>query len=256
MEGFAAYPSLAGRRVFITGGATGIGAGMVEAFCEHGAIVGFLDLAEAAADALTERLAARGSVRPWFRRVDVTDTHALQAAIEDFAAVSGGLEALVNNVANDARHDPLGMTPESWRACLAVNLDSTFFAAQRAIALMTGNDTGGSIINLSSINALLGPEMLAGYVTAKAGILGLTKSLARQYGPSGIRVNAVLPGWVATERQLEMWLTAEAEDEWMSQVPLKQRIEVRDVANLVLFLAADDSRMITNQRFVIDGGRT
>ena len=245
---FTTYPSLAGRRVFITGGATGIGAALVTAFAAQGAVVGHVDLAADAAAALADGLAAA----LWFRALDVTDTPALQAAIADFAAAAGGLEVLINNVANDSRHDPLAVDEARWRGLMAVNLDCGFFATQAAIRLMPA---GGCIINFSSINALLGPAGMPAYVAAKSAIVGLTKALARQYGPDGIRVNAVLPGWVVTQRQLDLWLTPEAEAEWMSQVALKQRILPEDVANLALFLAADDSRMITGQALVIDGGR-
>ncbi|MFN3863584.1 MAG: SDR family NAD(P)-dependent oxidoreductase [Erythrobacter sp.] len=255
MTGYATYPSLSGRRVFITGGATGIGAAMVAAFSEQGALVGHCDLAADAAAALADEIAASGRARPWFRALDVTDTPALQQAIGDFAAAAGGLDVLVNNVANDTRHDPLETDAAGWRRCMAVNLDCAFFAAQAAVRVMRSARAGGAIINFSSITALLGPDGMPGYVTAKAGLLGLTKALARQYGPDGIRVNAILPGWVVTQRQLDLWLTPEAEAEWMEQVCLKQRIEPRDAANLALFLASDDSRMITNQHFIIDGGR-
>lgn len=255
MRAYATYPSLAGRRVFITGGATGIGAAMVEAFSEQGAVVGHLDLAEDAADALADQLQSSGHARPWFRRVDVTDAAALKGAIADFAAEAGGFEVLVNNVANDTRHDPLETSEEAWRKCMAVNLDCAFFASQAAVQLMRAAGHGGAIVNFSSINAVLGPDGMPGYVTAKAGLLGMTKALARQYGPDGIRVNTILPGWVVTQRQLDLWLTPEAEAEWMEQVCLKERIEPRDAANLAMFLAADDSRMITNQHFIIDGGR-
>ena len=255
MADYASYPSLAGAHVFITGGATGIGAAMVEAFAEQGAVVGCLDLDVEAAVALADKVEIAGHVRPWFRRVDVTDVAALQGAIKDFALETGGLAALINNVANDTRHDPAETTPERWRACMAVNLDSAFFAAQTATKLMQTGGRGGSIVNFSSINAVLGPVDMPGYVTAKAGLLGMTKALARQYGVDNIRVNTILPGWVVTQRQLDLWLTEEAEAEWMEQVCLKGRIEARDAANLALFLAAEDSRMITNQHFVIDGGR-
>ena len=244
----ATYPSLAGRRVFITGGATGIGAALVTAFAAQGAVVGHVDLAADAAAALADGLAAA----LWFRALDVTDTPALQAAIADFAAAAGGLDVLINNVANDSRHDPLSVDEARWRGLMAVNLDCGFFATQAAIRLMPA---GGCIINFSSINALLGPAGMPAYVAAKSAIVGLTKALARQYGPDGIRVNAILPGWVVTQRQLDLWLTPEAEADWMEQVALKQRILPEDVANLALFLAADDSRMITGQAMVIDGGR-
>lgn len=246
----ATYPSLAGRRVFITGGASGIGAALVAAFAAQGAVVGHVDLVDG--EAVADAVRATGQPAPWFRRLDVTDTPALQAAIADFAAAAGGLDVLVNNVANDSRHDPLDIDEARWRALMAVNLDCAFFAAQAAIRLLT---EGGRILNLSSINALLGPAGMPAYVAAKSALVGLTKALARQYGPQGIRVNAILPGWVVTERQLALWLTPEAEADWMAQVALKERILPSDVANLALFLAADDSRMITGQALVIDGGR-
>lgn len=251
---FTTYPSLAGRRVFITGGATGIGAALVTAFAAQGAVVGHVDLAADAAAKLADEL----TVAPWFRALDVTDTTALQTAIADFAATAGGLNVLINNVANDSRHDPLLVDEARWRGLMAVNLDCGFFAAQAAIPLLQAagaKGTGGAIINFSSINAVLGPAGMPAYVAAKSAIVGLTKALARQYGPDAIRVNAILPGWVVTQRQLDLWLTPEVEAEWMKQVALKQRILPEDVANLALFLAADDSRMITGQSLVIDGGR-
>ena len=257
----ANYPSLSGRCVFITGGATGIGAAMVEAFALQDSKVAFVDLDLAAAQTLCDRLESEIGVRPWFQQVDVTDVSALQDSIENAVAELGPLQALVNNAANDQRHSPEDVTPESWRDCMAINLDATFFGAQAAAKVMTAANTqtksqGGSIINFSSINALLGPANMPGYVAAKAGIVGLSKALAADYGEADIRVNAILPGWVVTERQLDTWLTPEAEADWMEQVSLKKRLLPKEVANLALFLAADDSRMITGQAFTIDGGRT
>lgn len=243
----ATYPSLNGRSVMITGGATGIGAAMVRAFAEQGARVGFVDN-DAAAGA--ELAADEGA---WFRDVDVTDTPSLKAAIADFAK-AGGLSVLVNNVANDTRHDPATTTEAAWRGAIAVNLDAAFFASQAAIALM--RKKGGSIVNFSSINAITGPPQMPGYVAAKSALLGLTKALAREYGPEDVRVNCILPGWVVTDRQLKLWLTPEAEAAWMKDTPLKRRILPEDVARLALFLASDDSAMITGQHFTIDGGRT
>ncbi len=238
----------------ITGGSTGIGAAMVHAFAGQGATVGFVDLDAASAATLVSDVQRATGTAPWFRDLDVTQTAALKSAIADFAADAGGLDVLVNNVANDTRHDPLQTSEPAWRATMAVNLDAAFFAAQAAIALM--RDKGGSIINLSSINAVTGPPNMPGYVASKAALLGLNKALAREYGPDGVRVNAILPGWVVTERQLDLWLTPEAEAAWMKDVPLKRRILPDDVARLALFLGADDSAMITGQQFVIDGGRT
>ena len=271
------YPSLEDRCVFITGGATGIGAAMVEAFALQKSNVAFVDLDEAAAKSLCDRLEAETGRRPWFHKVDVTDVSALQGSIRQATEDLGRLKVLVNNAANDSRHSPAEVTAESWRDCMAINLDATFFAAQEAARIMSaafddsaafdesaafnkstamGAARGGSIINFSSINALLGPTNMPGYVAAKAGIVGLSKALAADYGEADIRVNAILPGWVVTERQLETWLTPEAEADWMKQVSLKKRLLPEEVASLALFLAADDSRMITGQSFTIDGGRT
>jgi NAD(P)-dependent dehydrogenase (short-subunit alcohol dehydrogenase family) len=252
------YPSLKNQTVFITGGATGIGAAMVSAFSEQGAKVAFVDLDRKAAADLVTAIEQSTGMRPWFRQLDITDIAALQSAIEDAAAELGPLHTLVNNAANDMRHAPADVTPESWRNTMAINLDATFFAAQTAAELMTKqvNEQGGSIINFSSINALLGPTNMPGYVAAKAGIMGLTKSLAKDFGKANIRVNAILPGWVVTQKQLDTWLTSEAEAAWMEQVALQKRLLPADVASLALFLAADDSAMITGQSLTIDGGRT
>lgn len=249
------YPSLAGEAVFITGGATGIGAAMVEAFALQGAKVGFVDLDVDSAERLVSNLETVSGHRPWFREVDVTHVPSFQAAISAALDEFGPFLALINNVANDTRHSPLDLSEDGWRKCMAVNLDATFFASQAVFPGM--QDRGrGSIINFSSINAIIAPANMAGYVTAKAGLLGMTKALARDFGTAGVRVNAILPGWVVTERQLEKWLTPEEEAAWMQQVALKKRLLPEDVANLALFLAADDSAMITGQSFTVDGGRT
>ncbi|MBB4658959.1 SDR family NAD(P)-dependent oxidoreductase [Parvularcula dongshanensis] len=251
----AHYPSLAAKRVFVTGGATGVGGSAVEAFASQGALVGFVDKNVRAGEALCGRVQAATGNEPWFAPVDVTVEGALAEAIRTFAEDRNGLDVLVNNVANDARHDPMDVTLERWRENFSVNVDAAFFGAQAALKLMIPAG-GGAIINISSINALLGFPNMPGYITAKSALLGMTKALANEYGPAGIRVNAVLPGWVATERQLETWLTPEAEAEWSTRVALKGRIEPSDVANLILFLSSNDSRMITSQFFIIDAGRT
>jgi NAD(P)-dependent dehydrogenase (short-subunit alcohol dehydrogenase family) len=245
----AVYPDLDNRVVFITGGATGIGAAFVESFVAQGARVGFIDRDARAGNDLASRLSA------WFRECDVTDAPALTAAIRDAAAHFGALAILINNVANDQRHEAQDLDQAVWRASLAVNLDPVMIASRAAYEIMLPVRQG-VIINLSSINALLAPADMAAYVAAKAAILGLTKSLAREWGPANIRVNAISPGWVVTEKQLRLWLTPEAEEAWMKQVALQRRIEPRDVANLALFLASEDAAMITGQNFVIDGGRT
>jgi NAD(P)-dependent dehydrogenase (short-subunit alcohol dehydrogenase family) len=162
---------------------------------------------------------------------------------------------LVNNVANDTRHAAAETDAQAWRAHLAVNLDPAFLAA-RAVQPGMKAAGGGVILNLSSINALLGPAGMPAYVAAKGAVNALTKALAREWGPDNIRVNAISPGWVVTERQLALWLTPEAEAAWMEQVALKARIQPSDIADLALFLASDQARRITGQNHVIDGGRT
>ena len=247
---FAAYPSLAGRVVFVTGGASGIGASFVAEFHAQGCRVAFVDLQEAEGQALAASLVER----IWFRRCDVTDPAALQATIVDAAAALGPITVLINNVANDTRHDAAATTPDAWRAALAVNLDPAFIAATAVHPMMKAAG-GGSIINVSSINALWGPAHMPAYVAAKGAINSLSKGLAREWGPDRIRVNALSPGWVITPRQLELWLTPEAEAKWAEQVALKDRLTPEDIARAALFLAADDSRMLTGQNIIVDAGR-
>lgn len=246
---FASYPSLKDRVVFVTGGASGIGASFVEQFGAQGAKVAFVDLQQDAGEQLAAKLGA------WFHPCDVTDAKALQAAIREAAAALGPVTVLVNNVANDSRHDAAAVTPEAWRQALAVSLDPAMLAAVAVYPQMR-DAGGGSIINVSSINALWGPAQMPAYVAAKGAINALSKGLAREWGPDGIRVNALSPGWVVTERQLELWLTPEAEAAWRKQVALRDRILPDDIARAALFLAADDSRMMTGQNLVVDAGRT
>ena len=248
---FATYPSLKDKVVFITGGASGIGKTFVTEFHAQGAQVAFVDLKQSDGDALMGELGANA----WFKVCDVTDAAALQGAIKDAAAALGPITVLINNVANDTRHKAAEMTPEAWRKNLAVNLDPVFIAATAVYPMMKAAG-GGAVVNVSSINALLGPADLAGYVAAKGAINSLSKTLAREWGADRIRVNALSPGWVITPRQLELWLTPEAEKEWMKLTALQDRIMPQDIARAALFLASDDSRMMTGQNMVVDGGRT
>lgn len=246
---FATYPSLRDRVVFITGGASGIGASLVEQFHGQGAKVAFVDRQAEAGHALADRLAGA-----WFQALDVTDAPALTGAIAAAAQALGPVTVLVNNVADDTRHVAAETSAEAWRAGLAVNLDPVFLAST-AVYPMMRDAGGGAIVNVSSINALWGPAAMATYVAAKGAINSLSKGLAREWGPDGIRVNALSPGWVVTERQLEMWLTPEAAADWASQVALRDRILPDDIARAALFLASDESRMMTGQNLVIDAGR-
>ncbi len=248
-EVFGHYPSLKDRVVFITGGAMGIGAALVRAFHGQGGRVAFIDRAAAAGEALAAEL---GGV--WFKPVDVTDVAALEGAIAGAAEDLGPIAVLVNNVANDTRHRPEDTDAAAWRAHLAVNLDPTFLAAR---AVHTGMKAagGGAIVNFSSITAFLGPGDLPAYVAAKGAVNALTRSLARAWGRDGIRVNAIAPGWVETERQRELWLTPEAEAAWNREAALHRLIQPEEVARLALFLAAADSGAITGQTLLIDAGR-
>ena len=247
--GFAAYPSLNGAVVFITGGAMGIGAALVRAFHGQGARVAFVDVAAAAGEALAADLPGA-----WFRQVDVTDVAALEGAIDAAAAALGPVTVLVNNVANDTRHTPEDTDAAAWRAHLAVNLDPTFLAA-RAVRAGMAAAGGGSIINFSSITAFLGPADLPAYVAAKGAVNALTRSLARAWGGEAIRVNAIAPGWVETERQRALWLSPDAEADWNREAALHRLVQPQEVARLALFLAADDSAAITGQTLLIDAGR-
>jgi len=253
-DGYTRYASLAGVSVFITGGSTGIGAALVEAFAAQNAKVAFVDLDDEAASELCDKLQAQGLQRPMYRHCDVSDIDLLRQIIAEAAQLLGPVRVLVNNAANDQRYDTRNMSAETWYRGLAVNLHPAFFAAQ-TVQPMMAEQGGGAIINISSINIEWAPPKLASYITAKAGILGISKALATDYGSDNIRVNAILPGWVATPKQLEKWLTPEEESELMKRVCLKRRLGGHDVAKLALFLASDDAAMITAQEFVIDGGR-
>ncbi len=253
-EGYTHYASLAGTSVFITGGSSGIGAALVEAFSAQRAKVAFIDVDDEGARELCDNIEQAGAVRPWYRHCDVSDTQALKAVIAAAAAELGAIKVLVNNAANDQRYDTRNISEELWHRGLAINLHPAFFAAQ-AVQPMMAALGGGSIINISSINTEWAPPNLASYITAKAGILGISKALATDFGRDNIRVNAILPGWVATPKQLEKWLSVEEETELMKRVCLKKRLGGHDVAKLALFLASDDAAMITAQKFVIDGGR-
>ena len=248
---FATYPSLRDRRVLVTGGASGIGASIVEHFVAQGSRVGFLDLDADAAARLTGSLPA-GSVA--FRQVDLRDIAALRAGIAALREELGGLfTVLVNNAARDDRHPMDEVTPEYWDDRFATNLRHQFFCAQALKADMVEAGVG-SIINMSSNSFLLASGGMPAYTAAKSGVIGLTRALARDLGPHGIRANIVYPGWIMTERQLDKWMTPEGEAKRRDGQCLPERIYAPDVARMVLWLAADDSRMVSARDFVVDGG--
>jgi D-xylose 1-dehydrogenase len=243
VNGEAVYPSLDGRRVLVTGGASGIGAEIVRGFARNGARVAVVDLDRAAGEALAEELGVR------FLACDLTDVGALRAA----AAEAGPVTVLINNAADDQRYAIEEITPELWDAAQAVNLRHQFFMAQAVLAGMRAAG-GGSIVNLSSVAWRRGPAGLLAYGTAKAGVIGLTNALATQLGADRIRVNAIAPGAVMTPRQMRLWHTPESRDRLVSSQAIPVDVTERDIAAAALFLAADDSRMITRQVLYVDGG--
>jgi NAD(P)-dependent dehydrogenase (short-subunit alcohol dehydrogenase family) len=251
---FAAYPSLRDRVVLITGGASGIGAEEVTQFARQGAKVAFLDIADADAHQLIEVLHHEGLPPPLYLHCDLTDIPALQAAIAEAGRRLGAIAVLVNNAANDQRHDYQDVTVEFWDERMATNLRHQFFAIQ-AVAPMMRAAGGGSIVNFGSISWHTSQGGMPAYTTAKAGIEGLTKGMARDLGTDGIRVNCVIPGWIMTQRQIDLWLTPEAEANLLRAQCLKTKLVPADVARMVLWLASDDSRMCSSQLWVVDGGR-
>ena len=223
-ERFAIYPSLRGRVVFITGGASGIGAEHVAQFCAQGARVAFVDIADDAANALVDRIATAGHAAPLYRHCDLKDIAALQSVIAEIGQRLGPVTALVNNAANDQRHGWQDVTVEYWDERQATNLRHQFFAIQ-AVAPMMRSAGGGSIINFGSVSWHSLTGGMPAYTTAKAAVEGLTRGMARDLGPDGIRVNTVIPGWIMTERQVTLWLTPEAEQDLMKVQCLKEKLE-------------------------------
>ena len=252
-DNFGIYPSLKDRAVVVSGGATGIGEFIVSAFAAQGARVAFLDIQDAAADALLERIQSSGFPAPAYYHCDLTDVAAIQTTMRKILERSGSVDVLVNNAGNDSRHKIEDVTPEFWDKTMAVNLKHQFFLAQAVISSMKGARRG-SIVNMSSIGWIIPSTGIPIYVTAKAAIVGMTRSLAHELGQHGIRVNAVLPGAILTERQKQLWFTEAYKAEVLANQALKRMILPEEVARLVLFLAADDSSAITNQSYVVDGG--
>lgn len=245
----ATFHDLSGKSVFITGGGNGIGAALTEGFLEQGAKVAFVGRSDASG--FVAEMAAKHGTAPLFIRCDITDNDALEAAMDQAAAAHGGLDVLVNNAANDMRYDAMEVTPDIWDSQQAVNLRAYFFACRKAAALMPA---GGAIINYSSITYLMGAAGMVPYVTANAGIAGMTSALAREWGPKGIRVNAIAPGWVFTEKQETMWATPEAKAAFLQKQCLQTFMKPRDMVGGTLFLASDTSAMMTGQTIVIDAG--
>ena len=250
---WARFPSLRNRRVFITGGGTGIGAAMVAAFADQGAQVAFVDFAKAQSEALVQQVVARGHLEPWFAHCDVRELAALQAAMAQAQVVHGDFQVLVNNVARDDRHTVEDVTPAYWEERMAVNQRPAFFAIQ---ALLSGMKRlgGGSIINLGSTGWQTKGSEFPLYSIAKSSVNGLTRGLAGSLGPHRIRINTVSPGWVMTERQIKLWLNEEGEAAIRRNQCLPDKLQPGDIARMVLFLASDDAAMCTAQEFKVDAG--
>ena len=251
MSDTATFHDLAGASVFITGGGSGIGAALTEGFLRQGAKVAFVGKSDASA--FVDQMEQATSQRPLFIQCDITDTPALQAAIGKSADAHGPVSVLVNNAANDQRHDTLTVTEAFWDWAQDVNLKAYFFACQAVIEGMKAAG-GGSIINFSSISYMMGNAGYPAYVTANAGITGMTRALAREFGPDGIRVNALAPGWVLTQKQLDKWATPTDLAAHLERQCLKEHLKPQDIVDAILFLASKTSRMMTGQTIAVDGG--
>lgn len=254
MNPFARYPSLTDRTVLVTGGATGIGETLVREFAAQGAKVGFLDIAREPGQALARELAGSRHA-PLFVECDLTDIAALERAIDAVRERFGSITVLLNNAANDQRHRIEDTTPAFWDQAVAVNLKHQFFAA-RSVAADMKQAGGGSIINFGSVSWKLKQGGMPAYTTSKAAVQGLTRSLARDFGPFAIRVNTLVPGWVMTDKQIRLWLTEEGKAEIARGQCINRQLTPQHIAHMALFLAADDSAMCTAQDFVVDGGWT
>ncbi|MEO6378171.1 MAG: SDR family NAD(P)-dependent oxidoreductase [Caulobacteraceae bacterium] len=250
----ASYPDLKNRVVLVTGGGSGIGEAIVRAFARQGAKVALLDIAEDVSRALADELAGEGATVV-FEPCDLTDIPQLKQTIARIAATLGPIEVLVNNAANDTRHATEDVTEAYWDNRVAVNLKHQFFAAQAVLPGMKAAGAG-AIVNLGSVSWMIGQGGMAAYTACKSAVIGLTRSLARDYGPYGIRVNAVAPGWIMTQRQLDLWINPESEAELMARQCLKRRLQPSEVAEFIVFIASDAASACINQHYVVDGGWT
>jgi NAD(P)-dependent dehydrogenase (short-subunit alcohol dehydrogenase family) len=248
----AIYPDLKDKVVLVTGGGSGIGETIVRQFALQQARVAFIDIAVEASRTLLQELTASGA-RLLFEHLDLTDVAALQAGIARIKQHFGQIEILINNAAHDERHATETLTEQMWDSRIAVNLKHQFFCAQAVLPDMKAAGKG-VIVNLGSISWMIGQGGMAGYSAAKSAVLGLTRSLARDYGPFGIRVNAVAPGWIMTRRQLDRWVTPEAEAEIMARQCLKRKLQPAEVAKFIVFLSSEEASACTSQHYVVDGG--
>ena len=248
----AIYSDLAGKVVIVTGGASGIGEAIVRRFAEQKSIVVFFDIKAEEGARLARELSNQG-LSAHFLNVDLTDIAALRTAVADARNAHGPVNILINNAAHDERHPTEEMTPEDWDDLIAVNLKHQFFAAQAVLPDMKSANAG-AIINFGSVSWMVGQGGMAAYTASKSGVLGLTRSLARDYGPYNIRVNAIAPGWIMTQRQIEKWLTPEGVEELMHRQCLKRKLIPDEIAKFTMFLASDEASACTSQHYVVDGG--
>jgi len=248
----ATYTDLEDKVVLVTGGGSGIGEAIVRRFVQQKSKVAFIDIAHGASETVVRELAGKGlDIR--FEHADLTDIGALRAAVSRIRDALGPIQILVNNAAHDERHPTPEVTPEYWDDRIAVNLKHQFFAAQAVLPDMKAANQG-VIINFGSFSWMIGQGGMAAYTAAKSGVLGLTRSLARDYGPFNVRVNAIAPGWIMTQRQIDKWLTPEGEQEMMQRQCLKRKLMPDDIAKFTVFLASEEASACTNQQYVVDGG--
>lgn len=248
----ASYSDLQDKVVLVTGGGSGIGEAIVREFARQRARVAFLDIAVAPSRKLAAELQDSGRAVQYLP-CDLTNVQALRAALAAVKNRWGPIQVLINNAANDERHATESLTEQAWDHCISVNLKHQFFCAQSVLSDMKAAG-GGAIVNLGSFSWMIGQGGMAGYTASKSAVLGLTRSLARDYGPYGIRVNAVAPGWIITQRQLDNWVTPETEAEIMAHQCLKRRLQPAEVARFIVFLASDEASACTSQHYVVDGG--
>jgi len=247
------YSDLKDKKVFITGGGSGIGASIVEHFCEQGSNVFFIDINEKSSNKLVSNCKNKKFSVPTFINCDLLNIKFLQNTISKIISDNGAIDILVNNAANDERHSIDEVTEEFWNERMNINLRHYFFTVQSVKKAMIENK-GGSIINIGSVSWMIGQGGMAAYTAAKSGVVGLTRSFARDLGEFNIRVNSVVPGWVMTERQIEKWLTPESEADMMKKQCLKHKLMPSDIAKTVLFFGSDQSSGCTNQDYIVDKG--
>ncbi|HEX8470512.1 MAG TPA: SDR family oxidoreductase [Brevundimonas sp.] len=250
----AFYPDLRDQVVIVTGGAGGIGEAITRAFVAQGCRVGFLDIDQERGRRVQAEITAAGG-SALFVECDLTRIPDVKAAVQSIREAFGPIDILINNAAHDERHETLEVSEDYWDARMAVNLKHQFFAAQAVLPDMKASGKG-SIVNLGSTSWIIGQGGMAAYTACKSAVIGLTRSLARDFGQFGVRVNAVAPGWIMTERQLELWVTPETEKEIYANQCLKRRLVPDDIARVIVFMSSDEAGAITNQHYVVDGGWT